>query len=271
MTGAAIATVSALYVYPVKACRGIAVASARVVERGFEHDRRYMVVDGRGQFLTQRELPELSLVRTSFDPSGIVLRRQGHADFLLPFAIDEGPALDVRVWAHEGPAIVHPGGSAWISAVLERQASLVYMPDGHRRPVNPERARAGDVVNFADAYPFLAISEASLADLNLRLETPVTMERFRPNIVVRGVTPYAEDSWERVRLGETEFMAVKRCERCSVTTVEPDSGRREKEPLRTLAGYRQQEGKVWFGMNLIHDGRGSLSVGDRVAPGNRTD
>jgi uncharacterized protein YcbX len=266
MTAPTNVAISALYVYPVKACRGIAVTAARVVERGFEHDRRYMIVDASGRFLTQRELPELSQVRTSIDPSGILLHRQGYSDCLLPFAIDEGPALEVQVWSHTGRAIAHPAASTWISAVLGRRASIVYMPESHRRPVNPERARPGDVVSFADAYPFLVVSEESLADLNFRLKTPIAMERFRPNIVVRGIAPYAEDTWQRVRLGELEFRAVKRCDRCSVTTVDPDTGVREKEPLRTLAEYRQQEGKVWFGMNLIHDRHGWLGVGDHVTP-----
>jgi uncharacterized protein YcbX len=130
--------------------------------------------------------------------------------------------------------------------------------------VNPERARPGDVVSFADGYPFLVISEASLSDLNSRLETPLVMERFRPNIVVSGVPAYAEDTFRHVRFGEVGFRAVKRCDRCSVTTIDPETGARGKEPLRTLATYRREDGKVWFGMNLIHDAEGTLSVGDLV-------
>jgi uncharacterized protein YcbX len=152
-----------------------------------------------------------------------------------------------------------------MSAVLERRVRVLYMPDSHRRPVNPARARPSDVVSFADAYPFLAISEASLADLNARLETPVGMDRFRPNIVVSGIAAYDEDRWQAVRLGTLGFRAPKRCDRCSVTTVDPTSGVRGKEPLRTLAKYRLEEGKVWFGMNLIHDQEGVLAVGDPVS------
>jgi uncharacterized protein len=259
------AFISALYVYPVKACRGVRLASSRVVARGFEHDRRYMIVDAAGRFISQREVPELSLVSTAFARGGIVLSRDGHSDFLLPLSISDGPNRDFSLWSDCGSALEHPAASSWMSAVLERPASVVYMPDTHRRPVNPARARPSDVVNFADAYPFLAISEASLADLNSRLETPVGMERFRPNIVVSGIAAYGEDLWQTVRLGALGFRAPKRCDRCSVTTVDPANGVRGKEPLRTLAKYRLEDGKVWFGMNLIHDQEGVLSVGDRVS------
>ena len=259
------AFISALYVYPVKACRGVRVASSRVVARGFEHDRRYMIVDGAGRFISQREVPELSLVSTAFAHGGIVLSRDGRSDFLLPLSISDGPNRDFSLWGDSGSALGHEAASSWMSAVLERPVSVLYMPDTHRRPVNPARARPSDVVSFADAYPFLAISEASLSDLNSRLETPVGMERFRPNIVVSGIAAYGEDHWQTVRLGALGFRAAKRCERCSVTTVDPASGVRGKEPLRTLAKYRQEAGKVWFGMNLIHDHEGVLAVGDRVS------
>ncbi len=262
MSGAA--RVSALYVYPVKACRGIRVVSARIVARGFAHDRRYMIVDPSGRFLSQRELPELALVTTAIEHDSIVLRRAGHPDCALPLEHAFGAELEVSVWGHSGPALRHEAGSAWLSAVLSRPVALVFMPESHRRQVNPERARPGDLVSFADGYPLLVISEASLADLNSRLETPLVMERFRPNIVVSGVPAFAEDGFRQVRFGAIGFRGVKRCDRCVVTTVDPETGVRGREPLRTLATYRREDGKVWFGMNLIHDSEGTLSVGDLV-------
>ena len=258
------ARVSALYVYPVKACRGIRVDSARVAARGFEHDRRYMIVDVNGRFVTQRELPELALVTTAIENDAIVLRRAGHGACVLPLEQAFGAELEVRVWDHSGPALRHDTGSAWLSAAVGRPLQLVFMPESHRRQVNPARARPGDVVSFADGYPFLVISEASLSELNSRLETPVVMERFRPSIVVTGVPAFAEDSFRHVRFGNVGFRGVKRCERCAVTTVDPETGVRGQEPLRTLATYRREDGKVWFGMNLIHDGEGELSIGDLV-------
>jgi uncharacterized protein YcbX len=256
------ARISALYVYPVKACAGVAVASARVVERGFEYDRRYMIVDEDGDFVTQRELPELALVTTALEPDGIVLGREGHESCRLPLSLGHGDRLDVRVWGHTGVAVRHVAASAWMSNVLARPVSVVYMPDDHRRQVNPERARPGDVVSFADAFPFLVISEASLEDLNSRLAEPLEMRRFRPNIVVSGVAAYAEDGFTAIRLGALGFRGPKRCDRCAVTTVDPKTGVRGVEPLRTLAAYRREDGKVWFGMNLIHDDQGLLSIGD---------
>lgn len=258
------ARVTALYLYPVKGCGGVRVESARVVARGFERDRRYMVVDPSGRFVSQRELPQLTLVRTALTADTLVLHRTGQPDFSLPLELEDGRPRTVSVWGHDVPALEHAGASEWISAVIGAPLGVVYMPGSHRRPVNPARALATDVVSFADAYPFLAISEASLADLNARLDEPLSMERFRPNIVVGGVAPYAEDDWRSVSIGSLHFRGPKRCDRCSVTTVDPRTGERGKEPLSTLASYRREEGKVWFGMNLIHDGEGEIAVGDLV-------
>lgn len=255
---------SALYVYPVKSCRGIRVERARVARRGFEHDRRWMVVDERGLFLTQRQAPELCRVETALEPEGIRLDYAGRPSFLLPTEFERGDEVEVTLWRHAGPAVVHAEASRWLSAAIGRACRLVFMAERHERPVDPSRATASDIVSFADGYPFLLISEASLADLNLRSSKPMAMERFRPNLVVSAASAYAEDGWTRVRCGAIGFRAVKRCERCVVTTLDPATGEAGHEPLRTLAGYRRSEGKVWFGMNLIHDGQGWLSVGDAV-------
>ena len=157
-----------------------------------------------------------------------------------------------------------PEGSRWFSAFLGTELSLLYMPEDERRAVNPRRARPGDVVSFADAYPVLLISEASLTDLNARLEAPLSMRRFRPNLVISGCVPYAEDDFRTLRIGDVSFRAVKRCERCVVTRVDPDTAELGPEPLRALASYRADGGKIWFGMNLIHDGPGRLRLGDPV-------
>jgi uncharacterized protein YcbX len=256
------ARISALYVYPVKSCRGIRVEHARVVRRGFEHDRRWMVVDDDGQFLTQRQLPALCRIRTSLEPEGIELATEGRRPYLLPLEQEHGEEAQVTVWGHETPAVRHAQASRWLSEAVGHSCSLVFMPNRHERAVDPRRAKPGDIVSFADGYPFLLISEASLSDLNSRLATPLQMERFRPNIVITGSSAFAEDEWDRLTLGQLEFRGAKRCDRCVVTTLDPLTGEAGKEPLRTLAKYRRSEGKVWFGMNLIHDGEGSLSVGD---------
>jgi len=224
-----------------------------------------MIVDQNGRFVTQRELPRLALVETALDGDRLRLTSAGCPELLLPLQHESGESREVQVWDDGALGIAHELGSAWFSDYLNGPHELVYMPERHQRRVNPARAKPGDIVGFADAYPFLLISEASLADLNARLETPITMDRFRPNIVISGSEPFAEDGYARVRIGGVSFRGPKRCERCVVTTVDPLTGECGKEPLRTLAKYRLEDQKVWFGMNLIHDNTGVLQVGDSVA------
>lgn len=255
---------SGLFVYPIKGCAGVALERARVVERGLELDRRYLLIDRSGRFVTQREVPRLCLVGTALTSSSIVLTAPGAQAFALPQTLDEAEyaRVDWQVWDDAGRALCHDAASRWFSDYLNDDVRLVYMPESERRPVNPKRARSGDIVSFADAYPLLVISEASLGDLNARLAAPLEMRRFRPNLVLTECEPFAEDGFKTLSIGGVSFRAVKRCERCVVTLVDPDTGECGKEPLRTLAKYRQEEGKVWFGMNLIHDGPGELRVGD---------
>ncbi|HEX3854542.1 MAG TPA: MOSC N-terminal beta barrel domain-containing protein, partial [Polyangiaceae bacterium] len=211
------AHVSVLFVYPIKACRGIRVQEWAVEQRGFAADRRWMIVDSAGNFVTQREVPQLSQVDTGLGNDSITVSAPGFSKLSLPEQ-HSAEQRTVRVWEDRVSACSHPEGSAWFSELLGGPHELVYMTDTERRPVNPARARAGDIVSFADGYPFLLISEASLADLNARLDEPITMERFRPNIVIRDTEPYAEDSYAEVRLGAISFRGVKRCDRCVVTT-----------------------------------------------------
>ncbi|HEY5375598.1 MAG TPA: MOSC N-terminal beta barrel domain-containing protein [Polyangiaceae bacterium] len=257
------AHVSALYVYPIKACRGIRVAEWAVERRGFFADRRWMIVDADGNFVTQREVSRLSLVDTSVDSDLLSVSAPGFSRLILPLTHSAEPRT-VRVWEDQVSACAHREGSAWFSELLGAPHELVYMADTEHRPVNPARARAGDIVSFADGYPFLLISEASLEDLNARLDEPIGMERFRPNIVISGTEPFAEDGYSEVWLGPISFRGAKRCDRCVVTTIDPLTGESGREPLRTLAKYRLEDQKVWFGMNLIHDGTGVLRVGDPV-------
>jgi uncharacterized protein YcbX len=258
--------VSALYVHPVKGFAGIPVEAAEVTPRGLAHDRRWMVVDADGMFVTQRERPEMVLVRTALTGGAIELEAPDHPPFRLPLRHEGGPRRDVRVWRHQGRAIAHAEGSAWISRFLGGPHELVYMPDDERRPVDPDYGRAGDTVSFADGYPLLLISQASLDHLNARLAAPIVMERFRPSLVVEGCLPHAEDDWMAFSIGPLRFRGVKPCSRCVVTTIDPTTGVRGLEPLRTLAVYRSRDGKVWFGMNVVPDGTGPLRVGDELLP-----
>lgn len=257
-----------LYIYPVKSCRGISVKHARVVERGLEHDRRWMIVDSVGRFLTQRELPPLQLIGTAIEGDVVRLTAAGIDPFALPLRPDpsETAPLPVRVWRSQLVARRHARGSDWLSTVLARPVSLVWMDDeATRATARPPRTP----VSFADGYPMLVASEASLAELNRRLidagSAPITMERFRPNLVLDGDSqPFVEDELRRFRIGAIGFRGVKPCDRCRVTTVDPETAATGKEPLRTLATFRARGGAVYFGVNLAHESEGELRVGDEV-------
>lgn len=258
--------VTALHLYPVKSCRGVSVDAVELDRRGPAGDRRWMVVDEDGRFVSQRDEPRLALVDVAVTGGMLVLAAGDLTSLALPETIDRGPRVEVEVWRDRVPAIEHEEGSRFMSDFLGRALRLVHMPDDVERPVSPARAKPGDIVGFADAYPLLVISEESLAELNARLDTPIAMARFRPNVVVAGGAPFVEDSFARVQIGGVSFRGPKRCDRCSVTTVDPETGERGKEPLATLATFRREGNDVFFGMNLIHDGPGTLRVGDSVEP-----
>jgi len=261
---------SGLFVYPIKACGGVALEQAELVDRGLAFDRRYMLVDKAGTFITQREVPRLCLVATNFDGDRLLVSTAGKSMLELPRQGSLEAAWQrrpYRVWDDVGNALEHAAGSRWFSELLDDDVHLLYMPDAERRAVNPKRARPNDIVSFADGYPLLLMSEESLGDLNGRLDAPVEMRRFRPNLVISGGEPYAEDGFASVRIGELSFRGVKRCERCVVTTIDPETGEQSKEPLRTLSHYRLEDGNVWLGMNLIHDRHGTLRLGDSVTVG----
>src|SRR6185369_5714272 len=257
---------SAIFIYPVKSCAGISLDRAEVVARGLAFDRRYMLVDRSGSFVSQREKPQLCLVETALDGASIVLSSAGRPALRLPRELSEQVTerRPYELWNSSGLGLRHPEGSRWFSELLDDEVDLLFMPDSERRDVNPQRARPGDIVSFADGYPLLLLSDASLSDLNSRLAAPVSMRRFRPNLVISGCEPYAEDQLTSLRIGAVSFRGVKRCPRCAVVSVDPETAAIDKEPLRTLARYRLQDGQVWFGMNLIHDGPGLLQLGDAV-------
>jgi uncharacterized protein YcbX len=259
-------TVTELNVYPIKSCRGVSVREASLDARGLVGDRLMMVVDEDGEFLTQRDLPRLALVAPSWQGMTLELSAAG----MPPLAVatsDVGERRSVRVWNDRCTAVDQGNEAAeWLSSFLGVNCRLVRMADEHVRRVDQRYAMrpSSDQVNFADGYPLLIISEGSLADLNSRLPEQVPMNRFRPNIVVAGCAPYAEDGWRSLRVGDVVFDVVKPCARCVLTTVNQTTGRAGKEPLATLATYRTLNGKVMFGQNLIHATTGRIHVGDEV-------
>ncbi len=252
--------VGELRIHPIKSARGIRVARATVGDRGFVNDRRFMVVDGAGRFLTQRELPRMALIEVALDGDGLRVAAPGMPPLALPLAVGDGPTREVQVWDDRVAARPVDAAGRWFADFLGRDAALVYMPDSSLRPTNPKHGPGR--VSFADGYPFLLANTASRDELGRR-GADVPMERFRPNIVVDGAAPFAEDRWKRARIGAVVFRFVKPCGRCSITTVDPARGEfAGPEPLRTLATFRKIGGEVAFAHNLIHEGRGEIAVGD---------
>jgi MOSC domain-containing protein len=260
------AVVSQLHVYPVKSCAGTALEVAQLDARGIVHDREFMVIDRYGDFLTQRELPRLALIRPRRTEDLLELSAPGMPLYWLTPLV-EGGSTTVRVWRDHVAAIDQGDSVAdWLSEFLGEHCRLVRQVDSAIRHV--DRAYATDPrdqLGFADGYPLLLLSEESLADLNRRLAEPLPMNRFRPNVVVRGVAEaFAEDCWARIRIGEVECSAVKACARCVITTTDQLTAERKPEPLLTLTAYRRVPRGVLFGQNVIHHTRGVLRVGDPV-------
>jgi len=258
--------VDGLYRYPVKSCGGTSLPSATVGPRGIVGDRQWMVVDDTGEFLTQREHHRMSLVRPHLTDDGLLeLSAPGMPPLTVTPAIRHD-RVDVSIWSDRCVAIDEgPTVAEWLSAFLDVRCRLVRFPDDATRRVDPEYAGPNDQVGFADGFSFLLASCASLDDLNHRLASPLPMNRFRPNIVVSGGEPFEEDRWKSIRIDGIAFAVVKPCARCVTTTVDQQTGEASREPLRTLATFRNVPGRgVMFGQNLIHDQSGVLHVGAEV-------
>jgi uncharacterized protein YcbX len=272
---------SAIHVYPIKGCRGISLEAAQVEPRGFEHDRRFMIVDENGRFLTQREHAKLALVKTAIDGALLRISADGFGECAVPLRGIDGPRTPVTVW--QSTVEVPRAGdeaAAFFTRFLGFPAALVFMPPDVVRPVGEKYGRPGEVVSFADAFPFLLATEASLADLNARLpegSPPLPMDRFRPNVVIAGSEPFEEDRWETLTIGAVTLRNAKPCDRCVVTTIDQATAVRGAEPLRTLSSYRgvfeerttldgrtSQQKKVLFGVNLVPLSLGTLRLGDPV-------
>lgn len=259
-------TVTALIYYPIKSCRGFEVDEIEVQRMGLANDRLLMVVGPEGRFLTQRDAPRLALVTPALSHRQLTLSAPG-ADSLSLEICTAGPTRPVDIWKSRGVPAVDQGKAAaeWFSAWLGRPARLVHIADGYRRIVSEKYAvHPDDHTGFADGYPILLASEDSLADLNARLSAPVPMNRFRPNLVVRGGGPFAEDTWTRLRIGEVELAVVKPCARCVVTTIDKETLVQSPEPLATLVTYRKQGSGVMFGQNVIPLNGGRLRLGMNV-------
>lgn len=257
--------VSQLVIYPVKGMAGIQQESMPIGKTGPENDRRWVVVDEEGKFLSQRTHPGLALIKTSLVDDHLMLTIPGNSPIPV-HPTTQGSTIEISVWKDTCLAVEQSSlASKMLSEYLKASCRLVGFAEGAMRPVSEKYAvTTSDQVGFADGFPFLIISKASLDDLNKKLAHPVPMDRFRPNIVVENVQAFAEDHWRRIRIGSVILEGVKPCSRCIVTTVDQETAERSKEPLKTLARYRNTEKGIIFGMNMIHHGPGTIQLGDKL-------
>lgn len=257
---------SEIWIYPIKSLGGIRLTSAKVMEKGLEHDRRWMLIDDRNQFMTQRVHHIMALFKQSITDSAITVHFKDQS-LKIPFAHShyEEPIAS-KVWNDE--VIVYEVSdvfSAWFSLHLGISCRLVVFPETNPRPVDPRYKVNDEHVGLADAYPFLIIGQSSLDDLNSRLAEAVPMNRFRPNLVFTGGQPYEEESWRDFKVGANQFVGVKPCARCVLTTVNQDTALKGKEPLLTLSKYRRVGEKVIFGQNVVAINHNVIHIGDEIS------
>lgn len=259
--------VAEIRLYPIKSCGGISVAGAVLEPRGFVGDRRYMLVDERGRFLTQREHPLMARIQVREAGGGWVAEAPGQQALRLPASLPAGPRRAATVWGDTLELTeADPAVNRWFSTALDLPCRLVNMAEGHLRRLKPGRGRETDQVSLADGAPVLLTATASLAQLNKRLPRPVEMVNFRPNLVAATTEGFEEDDWQRIRAGSAEFDVAWACTRCVLTTIDPETATKDPdgEPIRTLKSFRRGPGGVMFGQNLIPRRLGSVSVGDPI-------
>lgn len=262
---------SEIFIYPIKSLGGISLSEALVEQRGLQFDRRMVLVDQNGIFITQRDFPQMALLKTTIrDKNLVVTNSLSNHSIILPLNPDNNTSSErirVKIWNDECEAvIVSKEADEFFSDMIGIKCSLMYMPENEFRLVDPERKYVSEnhPVSFADGYPFLIIGQSSLDDLNKRLENPLPMNRFRPNFVFTGGQAFEEDEWKDFTIGDIKFKAVKPCARCVITTTDQQTAERSDEPLRTLSTFRKNGNKVLFGMNLVTYDEGKVKVGDKI-------
>jgi len=257
---------SEIWIYPIKSMGGIRLEKARVLPKGLEHDRRWMLVDEKNRFITQREHSKLALFQLAIKNEQLSIHHRTNLDSIhFGMNIHEKAFDSVTIWNDQVQALeVDQNVSRWFSDQLKMKCRLMYFPESNSRPVDPAYAIQNDQVSFADGYPFLILGQASLDDLNSRLENPVPMNRFRPNLVFTGGQPYEEDQWREFSIGNNRFMGVKNCSRCVLPTVNQETGLKGDEPLRTLSTYRKRNNNIFFGQNAVALDDGILMEGNVI-------
>lgn len=257
-------------IYPIKSLQGVMRTRAHVLSKGLEHDRRWMLVDEDGVCMTQRVYTSMALFDVQEKAQSFVISFQGDT---LELPVGEGDAcrpLEAQVWDDRVTVNeVNPEFSDWFSRHLDKRCRLVSFPESNSRQIDIRFASEGEHVSLADAFPLMIIGEASLMDLNRRLRAPMTMNRFRPNLIFSGGRPYEEDFWDEFSISGNNFLGVKRCARCVLTTIDPMTARKGAEPLKTLATYRREGNKIFFGQNVMPRTLGEIRVGDPISVLNR--
>jgi len=256
---------SGIFIYPIKSLGGISLNEAEIEERGLKLDRRWMLIDHEGTFVSQRKYHSLALLQVNILGETVKIIHKNDTLAPIEFTIGEqcGPPITVTIWDDLSSGMeVSTTVSQWFSAYLNMEVRLVEMPMDERRQVDPRYALHEEIVSFADGYPCLLIGQSSLDGLNAQLEQPVPMDRFRPNLVFTGGEPHTEDTFGSFDLSGVSFSAVKPCARCVLVTVDQQLGTKSAEPLKTLAGYRTRNNKIMFGQNLVHSGTGTIRIGD---------
>lgn len=258
-------TLSSINLYPVKSLAGMSVTHWSVTKTGLQYDRKWMLIDNAGQFLSQRQLPQMALIKTELTDSYLILSVPGMENLLLPLMQADGEAIKSTIWRDQCEVrSVSREADQWLSSFLNHACRLVYQPDDMIRQVDPHYGRQTDNVAFSDGFPFLIISENSLVSLNQEMQLNLPMARFRPNLVISGCAAYAEDRWREISIGAIDFRLPKPCSRCVIPTIDPETAQTGKEPLRTLNRIRKWQNNVYFGQNALHNQCGTLTVGDAV-------
>jgi len=257
---------SAIFIYPIKSVTGIQVNVWDVTETGLKYDRQWMLIDGQQQFLSQRHAPKMALIKTQIKDQQLIVSAPKQEDLILPLEpAQTEETVIATVWHDQCSAqLISSEADQWFSDCLRMPCRLVYQAKNSIRSVDQKYALANDQTSFSDGFPFLITSEASLALLNQQMSLNLTMQRFRPNLVITDCASYAEDTWRKVSIGHINFRLPKPCSRCSVPQINPETAISDKEPLRTLSRTRKWQNQVYFGQNALHDQQGLLEVNDLV-------
>lgn len=259
-------TLTEINIYPIKSLGGISLQSSEVEERGLKYDRRWVLVDESNTFFTQRDFPEMALIKVDIVEDGLKLKHKTKTfqPLFVPFDFEHSKNDKVVIWEDTVVGEFYSREiDEWFSDIIGIKCHLVKMPESTKRNVDEAYAE-NKIVSFADAYPFMIIGQSSLDDLNSRMEVPLPMNRFRTNFVFTEGKPFEEDNWKKFKVGDMKFEAVKPCARCVITTTDQDTAERFKEPLLTLSKFRNFNNKVMFGMNLVCESTGNVQVGDKI-------